>query len=195
MTTKPRLLLHICCAPDEAWVVHTLAQEYELRCFFCNPNIAPLDEYELRLTEARSVARQYSVAFDAAEYTPTQWEDAVLPHRHTPEGGERCVHCFKIRLHKTAQFCATIGWTDFTTVMSISPHKNLAQLQCAGDEAAALYKVRFVPFDFKKDNGFVKSIVLSKELGLYRQNYCGCSLSRDERDIRKAKRMAEKKSG
>ncbi len=183
--TEPPLVLHICCAPDEAWVVHTLRQHYELHCFFCNPNISPETEYRLRCTEARAVAQQYQVPFHEDPYAPETWEAAVAPAITTPEGGERCRRCFDLRLERTARFCAENYFPVFTTVMSISPHKRIAMLNAAGNAAAAAHGVRYAEFDFKKKDGFRNSILLSKELGLYRQDYCGCRLSRTEREVRR----------
>lgn len=181
---KPRLLLHICCAPDEAWVVNTLGSSYSLHCFFCNPNISPEDEYEKRLDEARRVAKHFNVPFSADEYYPESWELATGPFHATPEGGERCRRCFDLRLLRSAAFCREIGFPAFTTVMSISPHKKISMLNESGAAAAAHYNVTYCPFDFKKKDGFKQSIALSRELGLYRQDYCGCRLSRAERDLR-----------
>ncbi|HUI90920.1 MAG TPA: epoxyqueuosine reductase QueH [Chitinivibrionales bacterium] len=181
---KPRLLLHICCAPDEAWVVHSLCAEYDLRCYFCNPNIQPREEYDKRLVEARNTARRYGVSFDAAPYKPEDWETAVINFLDTPEGGARCEQCFLLRLRDTARFCKEIGWTSFTTVMSISPHKRIDMLNKTGKIAADEFGVTYEPFNFKKNDGFLKSIKLSRELGLYRQDYCGCRLSKEERNLR-----------
>jgi len=186
---KPRLLLHICCAPDEAWVVHALHAEYDLHCFFCNPNISPPEEYALRRSEAAKVARRYDVPFSSDEYTPALWESTVHPYRNTPEGGERCRHCFALRLSRSAAACAALGIPSFTTVMSISPHKRIAMLDEEGACAARRAGVKYLPFNFKKNDGFGKSIILSNELGLYRQDYCGCMLSRNERDERIRRRQ------
>jgi predicted adenine nucleotide alpha hydrolase (AANH) superfamily ATPase len=182
---KPQLLLHICCAPDEAWVVHSLTAEFELRCFFCNPNIQPQEEYDTRLAEAHRIAQYYNVPFDADPYKPDQWELVVKDVSNTPEGGARCEQCFFLRLRRTAAFCTEIGWTRFTTVMSISPHKRIDMLNKTGRLAAQEFGVSYEPFNFKKSDGFLKSIRLSKDLGLYRQDYCGCRLSKLERDERK----------
>jgi predicted adenine nucleotide alpha hydrolase (AANH) superfamily ATPase len=182
---KPLLLLHICCAPDEAWVVHTLYERYDLICFFCNPNISPDEEYRLRLEEARKVAHHFNVPFAADDYAPDTWESAVNDVTHTPEGGERCRRCFMLRLDRTARYCHDHGWPAFTTVMSISPHKSITLLNECGNACAKRYGVTYEPFDFKKNDGFRKSTVLSKELSLYRQDYCGCRLSKSERDQRK----------
>jgi predicted adenine nucleotide alpha hydrolase (AANH) superfamily ATPase len=185
---KQKLLLHICCAPDEAWVVHTLIETHELRCFFCNPNIQPLDEYEKRLREAQKTADHFSVPFDAAAYDPASWETAVKDLIDTPEGGARCEQCFLLRLRRTAHYCASIAWPSFTTVMSVSPHKKIDMLNTAGRQAAREFNVEYEPFNFKKNDGFIKSIRLSRELGLYRQDYCGCRLSKAERDERNRSR-------
>jgi hypothetical protein len=182
---KPKLLLHICCAPDEAYVVQTLADTHDVRCFFCNPNIQPAAEYEKRLFEARKTALHFSVPFNAAHDDPASWENVVKGLTDTPEGGARCEACFLLRLRESARFCAEIGWPRFTTVMSVSLHKKIAMLNKAGSRAAEENGVGYEPYDFKKKDGFVKSIRLSKELGLYRQDYCGCRLSKAERDERK----------
>ena len=186
---KLKLVLHVCCAPDEAWVISKLSDIYNLRCYFCNPNIATLEEYEKRLWEAKRVAARFEVPFDSSPYDPESWEKAVENYLHTPEGGGRCEQCFFLRLRLTAQYCESIAWPHFTTVMSISPHKNIDMLNRAGASAAKGYKAVYDPFDFKKDNGFLKSVQLSKELGLYRQDYCGCRLSKAERDERKKKKL------
>jgi predicted adenine nucleotide alpha hydrolase (AANH) superfamily ATPase len=185
---RPRLVLHICCAPDEAGVLNSLGQSRDIHCYFCNPNIQPRDEYGRRLAEARRVAQHYGVPLTAPAYEPQQWEDAIAPHADTPEGGARCTACFDLRLLDTARFCSELGWPAFATVMSISPHKRLNALNEAGRKAADAYGVRFEEFDFKKKGGFAASVQLSRELGLYRQDYCGCRLSRAERDERVRRR-------
>lgn len=182
--TKPKLLLHICCAPDEAWVVKSLKDEFKLHAFFCNPNIQPESEYIKRLNEAQKVADLYNIPFDSDPYDPNSWEMAIAKHKESREGGARCMKCFDLRLEQSAKFCKSIGWESFTSVMSISPHKNIDMLNLAGKTAADKYGIKYEPYNFKKKNGFLNSIKLSKELNLYRQDYCGCRLSRDERDLR-----------
>ncbi|MFP4164710.1 MAG: epoxyqueuosine reductase QueH [Chitinispirillaceae bacterium] len=186
---KPKLVLHICCAPDEAYVVDLLRSSYDLHCFFCNPNIHPPEEYGVRLEEARKVASHYSVPFTGDTFDQMLWNDAVSGLTHTPEGGERCRACFLLRLKRTASFCKSLGWSAFTTVMSISPHKRIVMLNETGIDAAQEYGLTYEPFDFKKKDGFKKSIALSRDLGLYRQDYCGCVLSKKESEERKKKRM------
>jgi predicted adenine nucleotide alpha hydrolase (AANH) superfamily ATPase len=189
MTERPKLLLHICCAPDEAIVVHELRDKYELRCFFCNPNIQPESEYHKRRLEAEKTAKIYDVPFDYAQYVPDEWENAIADVADTPERGERCKRCFLLRLKHTAAFCSSIGWPDFTTVMSVSPHKAVKMIDEAGIKAAYDHNVNFIQFNFKKNDGFLKSIRLSRELGLYRQNYCGCRLSKAEHDEREKRKQ------
>lgn len=185
----PRLLLHICCAPDEAWVVKTLKDSFQLHCFFCNPNISDRDEYLLRSREASKVTRHYDVIFTEDNYNPEIWEETVADVMNTPEGGERCRRCFSLRLERTASFCTTIGWTDFTTVMSISPHKNIRDLNEIGTACAQKHGLNYHCYDFKKKDGFRNSILLSKELNLYRQDYCGCRLSKAESENRKKRKL------
>jgi epoxyqueuosine reductase len=185
---KPDLVLHICCAPDEAYAVSLINESYKLFCFFSNSNISPFEEYVLREKEASKAAKIYDVPFTADDYAADSWEAAVKSVEHTPEGGERCRQCFLLRLRRTASFTCQKGWPAFGTVMSVSPHKNVDLLNECGIVAAREYGVQYLPFDFKKKDGFRKSVILSNSLGLYRQNYCGCRLSRDERD----KRMKER---
>jgi predicted adenine nucleotide alpha hydrolase (AANH) superfamily ATPase len=185
---EDKLVLHICCAPDEAWVVETLQDRYQLHCFFCNPNIHPPEEYEKRLKEAEKVAKFFQVSITADPYDSESWKEAVTGLEHTPEGGARCEQCFLLRLRRTAQFCKDLGWNRYTTVMSISPHKRIEMLNRTGEQAAREYGVIYEQFNFKKKDGFQESIRLSKELGLYRQDYCGCVLSKKESEERKRER-------
>jgi epoxyqueuosine reductase len=188
---KKTVVLHICCAPDEAWGIRELQSHYDLICFFCNPNISPVQEYELRLQEAEKVARQFCIPFESDKYDPDSWENTVAPYVHTPEGGERCRACFLLRLRRTSQFCKQKNIESFTSVMSVSPHKSIKMLNETGHIAASEHNMSYLETDLKKNNGFQKSIVLSKELSLYRQDYCGCRLSKAERDLRVEKRAAK----
>lgn len=147
---KPPLVLHICCAPDEAWVVNTLEKHYNLFCFFCNPNISPQKEYQFRLQEAQTVANRFNVPFFSDPYQPDSWEKAIEGFENTPEGGERCKRCFLLRLGRTAEFCRKMNLPSFTTVMSISPHKKISLLNETGKIAASNYDVNYECFDFKK---------------------------------------------
>jgi len=186
---KPKLLLHICCAPDEAYAVDLIRDQYELHCFFCNPNIFPAEEFILRLDEAKKAAEIYGVPFTWDDYQYETWVNATAGLTDTPEGGARCRECFLLRLTRTAEVCREMGWPAFGTVMSVSPHKKTGLLDEAGKSAAEAVGggVEYVPFDFKKKDGFRKSVLLSQKLGLYRQDYCGCNISLGEAEIRKSK--------
>lgn len=178
---KPKLLLHICCAPDEAYAVDLIKDQYDLHCFFCNPNIFPDDEFKLRLSEAKKAAEIYGVPFTWDDYDYGAWENAVAGLTDTPEGGARCRECFLLRLTRAAEVCRDMGLPSFGTVMSVSPHKRTAMLDEAGKKAAeAAGGIEYVAFDFKKKDGFRKSVALSRKLGLYRQDYCGCRVSLEE---------------
>jgi epoxyqueuosine reductase len=185
---KPRLLLHICCAPDEAYAVDLIKDQYELHCFFCNPNIFPDEEFKLRLSEAKKAAAIYGVPFTWDDYDYSAWINATAGFTETPEGGARCRECFSLRLTRAAEVCRDMGWPAFGTVMSVSPHKRAWMLDEAGKTAAeAAGVVEYVPFDFKKKDGFRRSVALSRRLGLYRQDYCGCEPSLEEARLRREK--------
>ncbi|NLP04156.1 MAG: epoxyqueuosine reductase QueH [Fibrobacter sp.] len=192
--SRPDLVLHICCAPDEAWGVHTLRDQYNIRGFFCNPNIDREEEYNLRLEEAKKVAAHYGIPLEADKYDPQSWEESIAPFADTPEGGERCRRCFLLRLRRTADFCKKTGGKLFSTVMSVSPHKSITLLNETGSASAVEYGITYECLNLKKNDGFRKSVLLSKELGLYRQDYCGCRLSRKERDLRIQKKKASSAS-
>ncbi len=181
---KEKLVVHVCCAPDQAWVLEILHKEYELLCFFSNANIEPQKEYDKRLEDFYRVASHYNCPTYEDAYSPKEWRDVIAEFANTPEGGTRCEHCFLYRLRRTAQFCKKQGFNQFTTTMSISPHKRIELLHRAGNLAAQEHGITYKGYNFKKKGGFQNSIVLSKELGLYRQDYCGCYLSLAERDER-----------
>lgn len=185
---KKKLLLHICCAPDEAWVVKNLRSEYVLHCFFSNPNIQPESEYKKRLEDVIHVAQLYDVPISYDSYEPDSWERVIEGIEDSYEGGERCERCFLLRLQSTAYFCKKLNWPCFTTVMSVSPHKNIHKLDAAGELAAKKAGVEYISFNFKKNNGFLNSVKLSEALALYRQDYCGCRLSKEERNMRNARK-------
>ncbi|MBD3391946.1 MAG: hypothetical protein GF418_07755 [Chitinivibrionales bacterium] len=181
---KEKIVVHVCCAPDQAYVVKLLRDTHEIRCYFSNPNIEPEEEYEKRLADAQRVADHFGVPIVAPTYKPHLWENAIREFQHTPEGGERCRECFLLRFRQTAAFCRELGWPSFTSTLSISPHKSMAVIEQAGRTAAGEFGVTFEPFNFKKKDGFKKSVALSRGLGLYRQDYCGCRLSKRESEAR-----------
>lgn len=178
MNQKPSLLAHICCAPDALYVIGLLQAEYQVTGLFYNPNIHPEDEYRLRLSEARKVAQHLQFRLIEDEYDPLTWFRLTEKFKFEPEKGRRCQVCFAWRLDRTARKALEFNIPLFTTIMSVSPWKNAAVLNRIGRMTARKYGLSYLEADFKKKDGFKRSVNLSREFGLYRQNYCGCIYSR-----------------
>ncbi len=176
---KPRLLVHACCAPDALFVFGVLKDGYEVTGFFSNSNIHPREEYDLRLDEARKVARLSGVPLIEDDYDPEGWIALTAKFKDEPEKGRRCDVCYAARLARTAGRAAREGFDAFATVMSLSPWKKAAVMNRIGRQFAARHGIAFLESDFKKKDGFKKSVDLSRAHGLYRQDYCGCVYSRD----------------
>ncbi len=174
---KPKILVHICCAPDALYVMEILRQDYDVSGFFYNPNIFPLDEYKTRLDEANNVARILDFKLIRGIYDSDRWFDITKKFKEEPEKGKRCDICYAMRLMKTAQRASALGFDSFTTVMSLSPWKKADVLNRIGRMFAQRYEIDFLEANFKKKDGFRKSVDLSRTHGLYRQNYCGCKYS------------------
>lgn len=175
---KPRLLLHACCAPCSTAVLERLASEYEITGYFYNPNIHPSNEYIARLVEAREYYGRRGISLLAEEYDEDSWHDLVRGHEADPERGERCTICYRMRLERTARKALELGMDIFGTVLTISPHKDAARINALGNEIAKNCGIEFLAADFKKKEGYKRSIELSRKSGLYRQDYCGCVYSR-----------------
>ena len=186
-TRVPRLLLHACCGPCSSAVLERLAPHFSITIDSYNPNIYPPAEHDRRAAEAaRFVAetpREHPVAFRLAPYAPDEFYAAVKGLEDIPEGGERCFACYRLRLEHTAKLAAAEGFDYFASTLSISPHKNAAKLNEIGFALEAQYGVKYLASDFKKKNGFKRSLELSDEYGLYRQEYCGCLFSMRERGL------------
>ncbi len=178
---KPRLLLHACCAPCSSYCLEYLSPWFDTTVFFYNPNMDTKEEYVRRSAELDRFID--SSHFDAkvivASYDPQEFYSAVRGLEMEPEGGSRCLKCFELRLKKSAAYAADNSFDYFTTTLSISPHKNAEALNEIGERLGFEYGVRFLPSDFKKKDGFKRSVELSMEYGLYRQDYCGCVYSRE----------------
>jgi uracil-DNA glycosylase family 4 len=182
-THKPKLLLDICCAPDATQVIKLLEKDYEIAGYFYNPNIQPEAEYEKRLIEAERLFRLWNVTLYQDAPAVDEWLKAMKGLESAPEGGRRCEACFAFRLERAAQFAQENGFSIFTTTLTISPHKNAGFINQLGQHVARQQGIKFLSADFKKQDGFKKSIELAKELALYRQDYCGCSFSKREREF------------
>ncbi len=174
---KPKILLHICCAPDATAVVERLSAEYDVYGYFHNDNIYPEGEYYRRLENAERVAAALGFPLVAAPYQPRSWDAAVAGLEQEPERGGRCAACFCHNLNATAAKARELGLPWFTTTLTISPHKDAATIFRTGREAAQRHGVQFLEMDFKKQDGFKRSLEWSRRLELYRQNYCGCQYS------------------
>ena len=176
---RPSLLLHSCCAPCSSAVIERLAPHFSLTVFFYNPNIFPPEEYRHRLSEQRRLLAEWPgprIPLIEAPYEPELFLSRSKGLEDQPEGGKRCVQCLSLRLEKTAVFAKAHGFDYFTTTLSVSPHKNAALLnqigaRLTGDTCQYLYA------DFKKRDGYRRSIALSRQYGLYRQQFCGCRFS------------------
>ena len=177
---RPRLLLHVCCAPCASYCLEYLSPYFDITVYYYNPNITDRAEYALRLDTLHALlrARHPDVGCIAAEQDAQAFYKAVAGYERAQEGGARCDLCFALRLDETARLARERGFDWFASTLSISPHKDAARLYEAGERAVARFGVRQLPNDFKKRGGYQRSIEICRELGLYRQTYCGCAYSR-----------------
>ncbi len=175
---RPRVLLHSCCGPCSSYVIEYLAQYFDLTVYFYNPNIHPEEEYLLRLeTQRKLVSSLGGATLVEGEYEPQRFYDAVKGLEAEPEGGERCKMCILQRMRATADRARQGEFDYFCTTLSVSPHKNAYLINALGCKLEGEYGVKWLSSDFKKKGGYLRSIELSKQLGLYRQDYCGCAYS------------------
>ncbi len=188
--THPTLLLHVCCAPCSSYVLEYLSHVFDITLFFYNPNIFPEGEYKFRLSELErftSEAGYTDMRIISPVYNPTEFFEAVRGMESLAEGGERCRICYNLRLKRTAEEAASGKYDYFTTTLSISPYKNSEWLNEIGNQLANEYGLSYLYSDFKKKNGYKRSIELSTKYGLYRQNYCGCIYSKKESENKRLK--------
>ncbi len=186
LTTVPRLLLHSCCAPCSSSVLEYLRRYFEITVFYYNPNISMEAEYQKRVEEQKRLINAYNqlpdsgypIAVIEGDYEPEVFYVAAKGLEQCPEGGERCFACYELRLGKTAALAKKQAYDYFATTLTISPLKNAAKSNEIGERLAERYQISWLPSDFKKKNGYKRSIELSAEYGLYRQNYCGCVYSK-----------------
>lgn len=177
----PSLLLHSCCAPCSSYCLEYLTNYFHVTIYYYNPNISYKEEYDRRVQEQirliKTMPVKYPISFLEGTYEPEAFYQIAKGLEDQPEGGERCFACYELRLLEAAKCAKENGFDYFTTTLSISPHKNAAKLNEIGEKTGSVYGVSFLNSDFKKRNGYKRSIELSKEYDLYRQDYCGCVYS------------------
>ena len=177
----PSLLLHACCAPCSSYVLEYLNEFFRITVFYYNPNITSRDEYARRVQELKRLTGEMPfvnpVSVIEGSYDPERFFSISRGLEKVPEGGERCFRCYRLRLEESARAAKEGGYDYFTTTLTISPLKNACKLNEIGEELSREYGVAWLPSDFKKKNGYKRSVELSAEYGLYRQNYCGCVFS------------------
>lgn len=189
LSGRPKLLLHACCGPCSTACIERLAEHFDITVFWYDPCIHPESEYRLRLENMKKLLDALrpglSVGLIEGEYYPEQYFEIVRGLESEPEGGLRCTECFRQRLCRTAEEAEKGGFEWFTTTLTVSPHKDAERINTLGLSIEEETGVRFLPSDFKKKNGYLRSIELSREYGLYRQDYCGCVFSlRDSTDVK-----------
>ena len=185
----PTLLLHSCCAPCSSYCLEYLSSYFSITVFYYNPNISPKDEYDRRVEEIRRLVKElparHPISLIEGPYEPELFFAAAKGLEDVPEGGERCFLCYRLRLEKAAKLAADLHFDYFTTTLTISPLKNAQKLNEIGQELSGIYQTACLPSDFKKKNGYLRSIELSREYDLYRQDYCGCVFSKRESEKKK----------
>lgn len=185
----PKLLLHSCCAPCSSYVLEYLSNYFDITVFYYNPNIFPENEYTKRILEQQMLIDhmnvKYPVSFLAGAYDRERFFEMAAGMEHLKEGGERCFKCYELRLEEAAKVAKEGGFEYFTTTLSISPLKNADKLNEIGIKVGSRYGIEYLQSDFKKKNGYKRSIELSSEYGLYRQDYCGCEYSYRDRQKQK----------
>lgn len=179
---REKLLLHACCAPCSSYVLEYLTAFFDITVFYCNPNITDKEEYEHRLTELYKLCERApfckGVQIVDDGYAPNIFFDAARGFEGEPEGERRCDRCFALRLSRTADYAKENGFPLFATTLTVSPHKNARLINDSGIAESERSGVPYLISDFKKKGGYQRSIVLSREYGLYRQRFCGCEFSR-----------------
>lgn len=182
--TVPSLFLHSCCAPCSSYTLEYLSQFFAITVFYFNPNISPQEEFEKRFAEQQRLIEAMSfknpVKLVKGDYDYNEFLAVAKGLEDVKEGGVRCFKCYRLRLEKTAQLAKDMGYDYFCTTLSISPLKNSQKINEIGFEVAEVYGIKWLPSDFKKREGYKRSIQLSGEYNLYRQNFCGCVFSKGE---------------
>ncbi len=191
----PTLLLHSCCAPCSSYCLEYLSNYFKITVFYYNPNIYPEEEYGKRVLEQQRLIQElpakYPISFLEGSYDKDRFYEMAKGLEQCREGGERCFRCYELRLREAAEMAVRYGMDYFTTTLSISPLKNAEKLNEIGTKLEQEYHVTYLKSDFKKKNGYKRSVELSEQYGMYRQYYCGCVFSKRERDEQIAEKQKE----
>lgn len=177
---KPSLMLHSCCAPCSTACIERLKEYFDLTVYYYNPNLDTEEEFTLRANEQQRYCEKNQIKFIVEKYFPEEFYNAVSGLEACLEGGARCKKCFKLRLEKTAKIAKEKGFLYFATTLTVSPLKNAQDINSLGMEIEKENGIKYLPSDFKKQEGYKRSIELSAKEGLYRQNYCGCTFSKKQ---------------
>lgn len=186
--TKPKLLIHACCAPCSSYVFEYLNKYFDITAYFYNPNISTDDEFNHRAEELKRFSKEFpmenEVCVKIEDYNHMEFINMIAGKEDLKEGGARCYDCYALRLEKSARYAKENGFDMFTTTLSISPHKNAEWLNNLGREFSEKYNIDYLYSDFKKKNGYKRSCDLSREYNLYRQSFCGCEFSKRDALLR-----------
>ena len=180
---KPKLLLHACCGPCSSYVIEYLSKYFNITIYYYNPNIYPKEEYERRLNELKKFVSVFNNKVKVVEelYNQKDYDTTVIGLEQLGEKSVRCYRCYQFRMEKAAVYAKENNYDYFTTTLSISPHKNSKWINEIGSILEEKYNIKYLYSDFKKKEGYKRSLELSKEYNLYRQDYCGCKYSKKER--------------
>lgn len=182
----PKLFLHSCCAPCSSYTLEYLRNYFDITVYYFNPNISPKAEFDKRYAEQKrlieALPSKHTIKLVCGEYDYNDFLKIAKGYENVPEGGERCFRCYRMRLESTAKLAKEQGFDYFCTTLSISPLKNSQKINEIGYEVAEKYGIKWLPSDFKKKEGYKRSIELSREYQLYRQNFCGCVFSKENKD-------------
>lgn len=186
----PKLLLHSCCAPCSSYTLEYLSNYFDITVYYYNPNISPKAEFDKRFAEQKrlieALPTKHPIKLKLGEYNYNDFLSVAKGYEDIPEGGERCFRCYRLRLESSARLAKEQGFDYFCATLSISPLKNSQKINEIGFEVAEKYGVKWLPSDFKKKEGYKRSIELSRQYDLYRQNFCGCVFSKKEKDNEQA---------
>ncbi len=176
--SRPSLLLHACCAPCSSYCVEYLSQYFDITLYYYNPNIESQEEFDKRFKEFEKIEERFNVKVVEETYNAKEFYDSVKGYEDCKEGGDRCTICYRLRLQKSLEYAEKHHFDYFASTLSISPYKNAEKLNTIGEEISKGSSVLYLINDFKKKGGYLRSTVLSKEMDLYRQAYCGCVFSK-----------------